>query len=133
MQQDTRVLANMSLGYGLLITGIVLMFISFFQVFQVFTGSPVPVKLFKFEGVKIDLAKLVPRPDTSALDSVAKQFNLKINTPKAQEPEPMLTEIIPADMLNDSANLGAFVLLMSFMLNFGGKVAGIGVDLVTRK
>lgn len=130
MQQETRTLANATFGYGLLIVGIVVMFISFFQVFKVFTGAPVPVKLFNFQGVTIDLAKLVPKPDTSAAQSIADKFNLKIDIP-SQEVEPMETEIISAKMLNDSANLGAFVLFMSFMLNFGGKLAGIGVSLVT--
>jgi len=130
MQQETKTLANATFGYGLLIVGIVVMFISFFQVFKVFSGSPVPVKLFNFQGVTIDLAKLVPRPDTSALTEAAKKLNLNIQT-TSQEVEPMETEIIPAKMLNDSANLGAFVLFMSFMLNFGGKLAGIGVSLVT--
>jgi hypothetical protein len=133
MQTDSKSLVNLSIGYGLLLTGIFMMFLAFFQVFRVFLqGEPVPVKIFAFEGVKIDMARLIPKTDTSTLSEAAKKLNLNIQMP-AQEIEPMETEIISAKMLNDSANLGAFVLFMSFMLNFGGKLSGIGVSLVTKK
>lgn len=122
----------MSVGYGLLIVGILIMFFSLFQVYRVFTKKQPPVQFFHFEGVKIDLSKLMPQADTGVTDSIAKQFNIQI--PKTQKTvQPMETEIISAAMLNDSANLGATVFLMSFVLNFGSKLASIGVSLATKK
>ncbi|MFO0703356.1 MAG: hypothetical protein U0525_01370 [Patescibacteria group bacterium] len=132
-QQETKFMVNMTFGYGLLATGILIMFLSFFQVFRIFTGQQEPFVFFHFDGVKIDLRKMMPQqPDMSAAQELANKYNLKINIPEPST-EPIETEIIPAKMLNDSANLGATLLFMTFMLNFGGKLANIGVDLVTRK
>jgi hypothetical protein len=40
------------------------------------------------------------------------------------------TEIFPAEMINQSSNLGAFVFFMGFAVNVGYKVSSIGVKLI---
>ncbi len=114
--------------------GIVIMFISFFQVYRVYTKQSEMVQFFNFPSVKIDLSKLVLKPDTSALTAMTKQLNLPSNLiPQQTETAPMETEIISSAMLNASANLGAFIIFMSFILNFGSKLCSIGIQLVTAK
>ncbi len=134
MQPEIKSTINLSFGYGLILVGIVIMFISFFQVYRVYTKQSEMVQFFNFPGVTIDLSKLVPKPDTSALTAMTKQLNLPSNLiPQQTETAPMETEIISSAMLNASANLGAFIIFMSFILNFGSKLCSIGIQLVTAK
>lgn len=96
-------------GYSLLILGVSLIVISLFSVFLVFTGQAQPVKPFNFSGVSLDLgSQLAP--------------GLVKNTAPA--------EIIPAAMINDSANLFAHMVLMGFIASIGQKLASLGIQLV---
>ena len=129
MSQETRQIVNSVAGYGLLAIGVFIMFLSFFQVYRVFTKQASIPEFFHFQGVKMDLSKLAPQIDTSGFDALTKQLGVAGNI-SMQTPQPNETEIIPADMLNSSANIAVFAVLMGFVVNFGAKLATIGVELV---
>lgn len=132
MDTDSKQIINSVMGYGLLLIGVFVMILSVFQVYRVFTKQSQPIQFFNFPAVKIDLASLAPQLDTSALDSLKKQFNVgdnkfptSENTPSGRE-----TELISADVLNGPANLGVYLLFMGFLMNFGSRLASLGVSLV---
>ncbi len=129
MQMDGQGQANMVIGYGLVAVGVLIMLLSLFQVYRVFTKQAQVVQFFSFQGVKIDLGALAPQIDTSALDKVRTSLNLPPSTssPSRSVAE---TEIIPAEVLNGPANLGVYMLFMGFVLNLGYKIADLGTKLV---
>jgi hypothetical protein len=116
-------------GYLLLFTGAIIIIYACIQTYFVYTKvSPIP-SFFNFEGVKLDLSKLQPQMDQSGLEEIARKAGLsipKMNTLPAMEP----TEILPAAVLNESSNLGAFIFFMGFAVNVGYKLASLGVKLI---
>lgn len=131
-QQDTsqvvRVM-NPIIGYVLLFCGIMVMIASLFQLYQVYTKKAQPIQFFNFEGIKIDPSSFAPKMDMSPLQELQRKSGLPVTSTTQTTPtEPV--EIFPAKMLNDSANLSAFFFLMGFLLNFGFKIAQLGIKMV---
>ena len=129
MQTDSKEVTHLLIGYALLALGVLIMFLSCVQVYRIFTRQAEPMQYFNFPGVKIDLTKLVPQVDTSGLNALKKQLNMEIGTQPNSETV-NATEILPAEVLNGPANLGVFLLFMGFLLNFGAKLADLGIKLV---
>ncbi len=98
-------------GYILLLIGILIMVFAVINVFNVFTKNVQPVQLFSSEGISLDLAKLAG--GNSAL-------------PK----EGLETEIISADILNNSLNLIAHLFFMGFLVNVGFRISIVGTLLI---
>ncbi len=101
------------IGYSLLAVGIFLMIGPTASVLLVFTHVTTPIQLFAFSGISLDLGQLVAA-----------------NLPTGLTVPTVETEIIPAAMLNESANLFAHVFLMGFILNLGYKLASLGIALL---
>lgn len=96
-------------GYSLLAIGIVIILFSALSVYMVFTKRVMPIDLFSFPGISVE----VPRENTDA------------TTQSTQK-----TELISPAMLNESSNLFAHLMLMGFMASIGSKIAAIGVSMV---
>lgn len=103
------------IGYSLLTLGVVIIFLSSFSVFTVFTGRAKPVQLFNFESVSIDFSQII----SASLPTT--------NLSSAPGPK---TEIIKGDMLNTTSNIFAHLVLMGFLASSGLKLAQIGVNLL---
>jgi len=104
------------IGYILLAVGILAMLIPAINVFQVFTGGAKPIEIFHFPGVSMDLSSMITA-------------NIP-NNPALKQIPSMKTEILPADMINQSANLFAHVFLMGFIINLGYRLASLGIQLL---
>lgn len=101
------------IGYILLSVGILLMIGPTVSVLLVFTHAIAPIQLFSFSGISLDMGQI-----------------MSANLPAGMTLPAMQTEIIPASMLNESANIFAHVFLMGFILNLGYKLASLGIALL---
>ncbi len=107
------------IGYILLCVGIIVIALSGYSVFAVFTKQAEPVKLFNFKGIGINVSQIA----SNSLPAELSQFVSKNQTPQT-------TEIISADMLNETSNFIAHYILMGFIASIGFKLASLGVMLV---
>lgn len=103
-------------GYVLLSVGILIILGSVLNVYQVFNKQASAVSLFSFPGISIDLGKVV-----------ASQLPKDVALPQGTA---MQQEIIPAKMLNESANIAAHLFLMGFVASAGYKIASLGVEML---
>ena len=88
-------------GYSLLICGIAIILFSAFNVVFVFTKQAQPIQLFNFPPVALSVV-----PGTKP------------------------TELVSADLINQSSNIFAHLMLMGFIASVGEKLASLGVQLV---
>ena len=88
-------------GYLLLIGGLVIIFFSALNIYQVFTQQAQPIQLFSGEGIKVEI-------------------------PGSKTP----SELVSADYLNEISNITAHYLLMSFLVSIGFKVSSLGTQLL---
>ncbi len=105
-------------GYLLISCGVMAIIFSVLNIYSVFTGKTRPVQVFNFSGISLDASQFLPQD----LPSEASQLVKPEATQKA--------EIIPANIINDSSNIFAHLLLMGFLASAGSKVALIGTMLV---
>lgn len=108
------------IGYSLVIIGILTILFSAISVYLVFTKKSEPVKLFNFQGIGLDLASLFS-------DSLPPETSKLLNQNQGKSTR---TEIISADLVNDTSNIFAHLLLMGFIASMGYKLASLGVMLV---
>lgn len=87
--------------------------------YGVFTGSRQPVQLFSISGISIDFGQIIAGSLPPELMGAGGVKN------PAQK-----TEIIPADVMNSLFNLLAHLMLMGFLMNFGSKLASLGIQLL---
>lgn len=108
------------LGYVLLVAGIIAISLSGVNVYQVFSKRIKPVQFFDFKGISLDTSQIIANslPPEAAL--MMQQGNTKA----------VPTEIIPGDILNDSSNLFAHLMLMGFIASLGFKVGQLGTYLM---
>lgn len=107
-------------GYGLLISGVVLMLFSLASVLLVFTGTIPPVKLFNYQGISFDLGSML------GVNLDALQNPGGPTTKPATKP----AELIPGNLINDTSNLFAHLMLMGFLASIGFKLAQLGVQML---
>ncbi|MEI7653632.1 MAG: hypothetical protein WCJ70_05190 [bacterium] len=120
---------HMIWGYLLLFTGVMIIFVASLQAYGLYRGTVQLPKIFNFPGIKLDLAAMQPKMDTSAIAEMAKRAG--VEAPKMPElPAMEPTEIVSAEMVNESSNLGAFIFLLGFAVNVGYKVSSLGVKLI---
>ncbi len=100
-------------GYILLVIGIVTMFYTVFNVYQVFTKQTKPVVLFNIPALQIDLSQLVAG-----------------SLPPGVIPQGQKQELISSQLINDPLNIIAHLFLMGFVAQIGFKLASIGTMLV---
>ncbi|MBI4058419.1 hypothetical protein HY408_01495 [Candidatus Gottesmanbacteria bacterium] len=103
-------------GYTLLGIGLLLIFVAIASVFGVFTKRITPIDLFNFEGITLNPAEL--------LGSLIPEASLLTSQSSTQ------TQLVSPDVLNDTSNLFAHLLLMGFIVNAGFKIATLGTSLI---
>ncbi len=108
-----------TLGYILLIVGIVVIVIATVNVLMVFTGNTQPVQPFKVSGVSLDLGSLIEASLPPELAGSSGQ-----SVPEIKQ------EIVSADLLNTSLNYFAHLILMGFIASAGFKLGRLGVMLI---
>lgn len=97
------------IGYSLLAIGILIIVFSALNIVFVFTGKALPVQLFNFPAISLDMGQ-------------------SLGLPKAVGVQP--TELISANILNQTSNLFIHLFLMGFLVSVGQKLASLGVELL---
>lgn len=100
-------------GYVLLIAGLVLIIGALVQILLVYTNNVSPIEIFKLNSSDF------------AIDGQALFPQLPANLTKD-----LRVELIPAQLINTSLNLGFNTLLCFVFIFAGSKIAGIGVNLL---
>lgn len=96
------------IGYAFLIIGVVIILLSAFNVYFVFTGQAQPIHVFNFPAVSLDLGQTLGLPTGAGKPA----------------------ELISGEMLNQTSNVFAHLFLMGFLATTGQKLASLGVQLV---
>jgi len=99
------------IGYILLIIGVLLIALPLWQTYNIFTGKSVPAQVFARP------ASLQINQNVGALDIGGQIQNA-------------LIKIIPVDFIDNTLNIGTWLLLGFIIIYGGGKIAEIGVKLV---
>lgn len=102
---------NKTIGYILLIVGLLLIILPLWQTYSIFTGKSVPAKVFKTP------VTLQVNQNVSSLDVAGQMQNA-------------LVKVVPIDFINNTLNLGTWMILMWVLMYGGGKIADIGVKLI---
>lgn len=109
-----------AIGYFLLVLGILVIIFSGFNVYQVFTRQVKPVQLFNFKGIGLDTSQMLR-------DSLPPEAGQLL---QSNQRSSATTEIIPAELINQTSNVFAHLMLMGFLASIGAKLANLGVMLV---
>lgn len=96
------------IGYTLLVSGIAIILFTAFNIIFVFTRQAQPVQLFNFPAISLDMNK-----------------SLGVALPNSKP-----TELVSTEMLNQTSNIFAHLLLMGFLAGVGQKLASLGVSLI---
>lgn len=108
------------IGYLLITMGMCAIVFSVINIYSVFTKKINPVNFFDSQGISIDTAQITE----AAISNKLKETGVNM-----QKPEKNDQEIVSADLLNNSANLFAQIVLMGFVSTAGYKIASIGTML----
>jgi hypothetical protein len=98
-------------GYTLLFSGLALIIIVSLNVYQVFTKQTPPIQYFNLPPFSINTSAFLPADL------------------KTESPAPTL-ELMSGKTISDSANLTIHLILMSFLVGVGTKVASLGIQLL---
>jgi len=101
---------NIIIGYILLLAGLLLIVVPFYQTYAIFTGKSLPPQIFETQ-------KIQENKNVGAFD-VQKQM------------ENVFMKILPLDLINNTLNLGAWMILAWGLMLGGGKIASIGISLI---
>jgi hypothetical protein len=112
----TNQTSDRAVGYVLFALGILLIIYSAFNVYQVFTRGFEPVSLFDFQSIGIDASSLIGSDLPPEQRELLKQSGGSSNL-----------EIIPAQMINQTSNVFAHIILMGFLASVGYKIASLGI------
>lgn len=108
MEKDLR-----KTGYALLAVGVFLILVAIIQITLVFTGILKPIGFFSL----------------NASDFALDGRTLFPQLPRAMT-SGMKVELFPAELINTSLNLGINTILVFLFMTAGGKIAGIGTQLL---
>jgi hypothetical protein len=104
-----------ALGYLMFVLGLAVIVLSTVSIFLVFTGKMPPISLFKATGFSLDTNVLI-------------SANYLHETPG--NPLPQKIELIPASVINQTSNLTAHLILVTFIAGIGYKIALLGTQLL---
>jgi hypothetical protein len=120
------------IGYGLLIGGIVVMCIAAIEIVLLTVGLTKPFPYFDINQATAQQKTAAPTPASNSQTDILTQLQKSIPgldqgslsglTPKI--------DILPTQAINDLLNTITHFVVMGFLLNFGQKLALIGVNLV---
>jgi len=113
------------IGYTLLGIGIIMIIITTFQIFSVFTGKATPIEVFKGEKT----TKTTAQSSTSdLLDQIQEgDFSALLNSGSGTISG---FGVMNPETLYKMLNITAYYFLMMFLLNVGFKIASLGVQMV---
>lgn len=97
------------IGYILLTVGLIVILVSAYQVFQMFTGNATPLAVVQTTGISMDVSSFAP-PGTI--------------------PPGTKAQLLSAAELDEFANLTLTYLLLTFLVSVGYKIASLGIQLV---
>ena len=125
-------------GYILILSGLAIILGAGFNVYQIVTRQAQPVRLFDFAGITINANQLIAEPVTSIdlegitsdQQAIVDELLKQQGTVKDSQGSGTSIEILPGDVLSETSNLFAHIILMGFLAGIGSKVAGIGTMLV---
>ncbi len=100
-----------TIGYILLIIGLMLIILPLWQTYGIFTGKVVPMEVFKSQKIN------PPNQNNNPLDL-------------QQQLQTALLKVLPIDLFNNTLNLGSWLILMWILIFGGGQIAGIGIKLI---
>ncbi|QQS44469.1 hypothetical protein IPM65_02635 [Candidatus Roizmanbacteria bacterium] len=112
------------IGYTLLGIGIIMIIITTFQIFSVFTGKATPIQVFKVEKTS---AKT--QPSTTDLLEKLQQGDISALLDSGSGSIPGL-EVISPEAIYKMLNITVYYFLMMFLLNVGYKIASLGIQMV---
>lgn len=104
------------IGYILLFVGIVVIVLSAFNMYQVFTHTAKPVQFFSKDNATLDLNSLINSMTPNTGNSALK------NLPAAN--------IVNESAMNEGLNLTLHIVLLGFISGAGYKLASLGVMLL---
>ncbi len=126
-----------TVGYSLLLVGIVAIIFSVVSIYLVFTGKKQAPQVFNFESPSFSLPSAnitTPQLDLSQIEIPGIDLEqLMPETPQKEEGEESTTQevkFIPDELLNTMVNISIFLMLMSFISGSGTKIASLGIKLV---
>jgi hypothetical protein len=102
---------NKIVGYVLLTIGILMIVLPVWQTYNIFTGKVAP-------------AQVLQKPVDIKINQQANVLDVQGQIQNA------LIKILPIDFINNSINLGIWLVLMWIFIYAGGKLADIGVKLI---
>lgn len=105
-------------GLILILGGIVIIILAAFSVGMVFSGKSKPASLFNFPAISLDTTSLI---GSDASPEAREALKATGQAPKL--------ELIPADILNQTSNILAHLLLMGFVAGVGYKIGSLGTML----
>ncbi len=103
---------NKVIGYVLLLAGLLLITVPLYQAYNIFTGKALPSQVFKIPNLS---------PVTMANNN---PFDIAQQTQKA------LMNVLPLDLINNTLNLGSWMILMTLFMFGGGQIANLGIKLL---
>jgi hypothetical protein len=120
------------IGYLLVFAGLGFILGAGFNIYQIVTRQAKPVRLFNFDSVTIDTNKIVAQPEQVNMEGLtAEQQKVAQQILDTQEKQKGATlTILPGDVLTDTSNLFAHIILMGFLATIGSRISGIGVLMV---
>ena len=102
---------NKIIGYGLLVSGILLIAVPLYQTYAIFTGSSLPPQVFK----------TVEPPSQPAANN---PFDIQAQVQKG------VMAVLPLELIHNTLNLAGWMILMLILI-FGGKqIADIGIKVI---
>lgn len=103
--------SNKTIGYVLLFIGLLLIIVPLWQTYNILSGASTPAQVFK-------------KPVTLKVNENVSPADIPGQVQNA------LIKVMPIDLINNSLNLGTWLLLMWVLIFGGGKIADIGVKLL---
>lgn len=114
MEKPNGITLRDSIGYLLLIIGLLIIVVSLFNAYSLLSGKSKPSQLFSLPGISVDLTKSI----TAQLPQTQQ------NLPASKQ-----EELFPAQSVNEPLNLFTHLFFLGFFVTAGAKIAGIGIDM----
>lgn len=105
-----------TVGYILLVAGILVMIYSTWQIINVFTGKAEPIQVVKYEA---------PEQSSSTSDLLN-----QLQGGRGGNVELPMPQLFDPDALNEIINLSIYYFIMQFLLGLGFKFSSLGVSML---
>lgn len=113
-------MTDKAIGYVLLLIGAGILIAVLFSVYSVITRQSHPVRIFDFPGISLDLSQAARVSLPAELQDAGVQIDSSESKPQ---------ELLSGDILNQSMNFFAYIVLMGIIANVGFKIAMLGSNM----